>query len=89
MQLINNGDVIYNGRILSDIEIAPYKEMMPEILVTYTHSEIVECRMRAYKSESDPLFIEWQYDNTADKEKTWRDKVAEIKARYPLPNESA
>lgn len=43
------------------------------------------CReWRAYESESDPLFLEWQYDKTAVAEQTWRDKVTEIKLRYPV-----
>ncbi|ENJ1591168.1 hypothetical protein AB0539_004527 [Vibrio parahaemolyticus] len=45
-------------------------------------------RRAAYINESDPLFLEWQYDQTPEKEQAWRDKVAEIKARYPLPSES-
>ncbi|HDS1203077.1 TPA: hypothetical protein QD004_002370 [Shewanella algae] len=43
-----------------------------------------EKRKKAYREESDPLFLEWQYDDTQEAEKIWRDKVAEIKARYPL-----
>lgn len=45
-------------------------------------------RKEAYRLESDPLFMEWQYDNTPESEQAWRDKVAEIKTRYPLPSES-
>ncbi|WP_461606592.1 hypothetical protein [Aeromonas rivipollensis] len=41
-------------------------------------------RQRAYETESDPLFLEWQYDKTPEAEVRWRDKVAEIKARYPV-----
>ncbi|QHB83357.1 hypothetical protein GIS01_14930 [Aeromonas veronii] len=41
-------------------------------------------RQRAYEAESDPLFLEWQYDKTPAAETRWRDKVAEIKARYPV-----
>lgn len=41
-------------------------------------------RQRAYEVESDPLFLEWQYDKTPEAETRWRDKVAEIKARYPV-----
>lgn len=41
-------------------------------------------RQHAYEAESDPLFMEWQFDKTAATEKAWRDKVAEIKARYPM-----
>lgn len=53
----------------------------------YEKSNIVESRKKAYKQEADPLFLEWQYDQNPEKEKVWRDKVAEIKARYPLPSE--
>lgn len=41
-------------------------------------------RQRAYEAESDPLFLEWQYNKTPAAEARWRDKVAEIKARYPI-----
>ena len=41
-------------------------------------------REDAYRTESDPLFMEWQYDKTAASEQAWRYKVAEIKARYPV-----
>lgn len=41
-------------------------------------------RQRAYVAESDHLFLEWQYDKTPEAETRWRDKVAEIKARYPV-----
>lgn len=44
-------------------------------------------RRAAYTEESDPLYMEWQYDKSAESEQAWRDKVAEIKARYPLPGE--
>lgn len=44
----------------------------------------LEKRKRAYQLESDPLLAEWQYDQTQEAEQIWRDKVEEIKARYPL-----
>ncbi|WP_299141334.1 hypothetical protein [uncultured Vibrio sp.] len=43
-----------------------------------------QLRLIAYKEESDPLFIEWQYDNAEEKERLWREKVHEIKLRYPV-----
>lgn len=46
-----------------------------------------EARRAAYVAESDPLYMEWQYDQTPESEQAWRDKVAEIKARHPLPVE--
>ena len=51
----------------------------------YEESLWVNNRAKAYKEESDALFIEWQYDGTPEAEKEWRDKVAEIKARFPKP----
>lgn len=46
---------------------------------------VLLARRTLYVTEADPLFLEWQYDETPEKEKAWRDKVAEIKASYPLP----
>lgn len=40
-------------------------------------------RRSAYLSESDPLFFEWQRGEGT--EQAWLAKVAEIKARFPLP----
>lgn len=40
-------------------------------------------RLYAYQTESDPIFFEWQRgENT---EQAWKDKLAEIQARYPDP----
>ena len=46
---------------------------------------IYQKRRDAYLLETDPLYMEWQYDQSSEKEQAWRDKVAEIKIRYPLP----
>lgn len=45
---------------------------------------VITKRKEAYARESDALFLEWQYDKTHETEKCWRDKVLEIKERYPL-----
>jgi hypothetical protein len=45
---------------------------------------IIEQRKTAYKNESDPLYMEWQFDQTPESENAWRAKVREIKASYPL-----
>jgi len=58
---------------------------LSELELIYTKDEVINVRSKAYKTQSDPLYMEWQFDKTAEKEKIWRDKVAEIKARYPLP----
>ena len=50
----------------------------------FEHRQNVEKRQAAYKAESDPLFMEAQYDGTPESYQKWQDKVAEIKTRYPL-----
>lgn len=47
-------------------------------------SQNIEKRKAAYRAESDPLYMEWQYDQTPESEQHWRDKVVEIKLRYPV-----
>lgn len=75
----------YTGEELKDLGV-------PEAVINKAKSDqaladIQLNRKQAYAEESDPLFLEWQYDQTPEKEQAWRDKVAEIKARYPLPSE--
>ena len=48
-----------------------------------TQAEVDALRHAAYVAESDPLFFQWQRGETT--EQAWRDKVAEIQARYPDP----
>ncbi|MGL4711604.1 MAG: hypothetical protein ACRCWP_03305 [Shewanella sp.] len=45
---------------------------------------VIAKRKAAYALESDPLFLEWQYDKTPESEQRWREKVLEIKEKYPL-----
>lgn len=52
-----------------------------DFLISDTRSK----RLNAYSLESDPLYMEWKYDNTPESEQKWRGKVEEIKQRYPLP----
>ncbi|MBB1368654.1 hypothetical protein H5154_20140 [Pseudoalteromonas sp. SR44-5] len=48
--------------------------------------EVLSERLAAYKAESDPLYMEAQFDGTPESLQKWRDKVSEIKTRYPLPD---
>ncbi|QJI30739.1 hypothetical protein HKK55_19185 [Pseudomonas sp. ADAK18] len=81
------GQTIYNvtaqqlsdmGFLRSDIDAA---------LKTQEAADVDFNRRLAYRTDSDPLYMEWQYDQTEIKEKAWRAKVEEIKARYPLSGE--
>ena len=68
-------------------ELGMSEEVIASVLAQHNY-ELTEGqlarRQRAYEAESDPLFLEWQYDKTPEAEQTWRDKVAEIKLRYPV-----
>ncbi|MPY25188.1 hypothetical protein [Shewanella sp. YLB-07] len=47
-------------------------------------------RQAAYAKESDPLYIEWQYELATENpdadsyKQLWLDKMSNIKSRYPL-----
>lgn len=41
-------------------------------------------RKEAYIRESDPLYLEYQFDKTPESEKAWRDSVQRVKDRIPL-----
>ncbi|MYM61125.1 hypothetical protein GTG28_18000 [Vibrio sp. OCN044] len=75
----------YHGMDESDaISQGIHKEYLAE-KINHQYAEIIESRRNDYVVESDQIYMEWQFDKTAEKEQQWRDKVAEIKARYPLP----
>lgn len=78
-----DGPYTKDGAVVKNI--SEISQEIAEIALNKVHAE----RQKAYQEESDPLYLEWQYDQTAAKEQAWRDKVAEIKARYPLPDEMA
>lgn len=63
-------------------------EAKDEIIRNAKNEESLKNRELAYKKESDPLYMEWQFDQTEESELAWRDKVAEIKARYSLSDEN-
>ncbi|WP_277656862.1 hypothetical protein [Seleniivibrio woodruffii] len=80
-------------------EVAPYQKLVenePVIAdgVCYvsfrvehkSDEEIFRLRQRAYQSESDPLYMEWLYDQTDEKYAEWKSRVQQIKARYPKKN---
>lgn len=56
--------------------------------VVTTDEEQRASRRAAYREESDPLYMSWQYDQTPESEDAWREKVAEIKARFPLSTDN-
>ncbi|HIF9067530.1 TPA: hypothetical protein ACX6QT_000023 [Photobacterium damselae] len=77
----------YYGRLSGQNDSYPNLTEQDIRMINKLHDnqDVIENRRLAYRLESDPLFLEWQYDQTSEKEQAWRDKVAEIKTRYPLP----
>src|SRR5690554_1965286 len=59
-------------------------EQIESVLSQYQFeaAKVAKLRQEAYRNESDPLFMEWQYDQTPEAEQAWRNKVSEIKARF-------
>ena len=61
----------------------------PDKVLEIKRQEILNARSSAYKTESDPLKIEAEFDamknGTAPDYSKWIAKVSEIKARYPFP----
>lgn len=55
----------------------------PQVKARLDLAEVHRLREAAYLSEADPLFFEWQRGEGT--EAAWLAKVAEIKARFPLP----
>lgn len=75
----------YNPAFMAELGMS--EEVIASVLAQHNY-ELTEGqlarRQRSYVAESDHLFLEWQYDKTPAAEQTWRDKVAEIKLRYPV-----
>ena len=65
--------------------IAPPAEIDGGKPVEYTSEEAASLRMAAYQKESDPIYFKWQRGEATQQE--WLDKIAAIKARYPIAGE--
>jgi len=93
---------IFEGKTYTDtnrefmLNIGMNTEQIESVLAQqqFEAKQNVALRQQAYKRESDPLYIEWQFelesgnqDAESYKDK-WLAKVEEIKQRYPLPANS-
>lgn len=84
---------IFNGTYHTDCTldymqgIGMNKEQIESVLnqKEFEQGQWIEKRTAAYREEADPLYIEWQYDQEPAQEQIWRDKVLEIKQRFPKP----
>jgi hypothetical protein len=59
----------------------------PPLTIEQLLQNCINQRQSAYKNESDPLYLEAIFDNDDNKMQSWKDKVQEIKERYPKPEE--
>lgn len=93
-QLEINGHLFINVpadiKTLMELGVSNQKalELIAETEQKAKFERVLQQRIYAYKNESDPLYMEYQYDKTSESEKKWRDKVTEIKTCYPLPEVS-
>jgi hypothetical protein len=92
-----NGDYLWqseipDGSLVTQVETLPdnLAEFLatdltefPSALQAWQCDQIRELRRAAYNKESDGLKLAALFDGTDDT--AWRDKVKEIKARYPWP----
>ena len=84
---------LYDGKNYDNYDPAFMAELgMSEEVIAYvttqrdwdaTDGQLAK-RKRRYETESDSLYLEWQYDKTPESEQVWRNKVAEIKAQLPI-----
>ena len=69
-------------------EAGPYvspPEPTPEEIAEQQRAEAQANRQAAYMKEADPLFFKYQRGEATEQE--WLDKIEEIRARYPYPEE--
>lgn len=64
---------------------AALEKAWPNVQYQVEVNTVKEARRNAYQAESDPLFFQWQRGEST--EQAWKDKVAEIQARYPEPTQ--
>lgn len=87
IKVTHAGVEYYGANAAALIAMGVPLEVAEEAVAAQALADAQAARRHAYALESDPLYLEWQYDQTPEAEQAWRDKVAEIKARYPLPTE--
>ena len=46
--------------------------------------KVVAARKREYATTTDPLFMEWQYDQTPESKAAWIEGVAKLKRDFPF-----
>ena len=81
-QVLNNSTVqIEDTRIVETQLVRDLTEQEIEGLKQQHNDSQTQQRITAYRDESDPIFFKWQRGEAT--EQAWKDKVQEIKNRYP------
>jgi len=83
-----NGDDYDGLTWLSDTPKPSREELdaaWPQVQHDRAVAAVYRDRQAAYQTESDPLFLQSQRPGEGVTIDDWLEKVAEIKARYPLP----
>lgn len=80
---------------MPDINIVPLTEEEEAAHLQYVadleiveQQRVTELKRAAYQAEADPLFFQWQRGEIGFTEKVWKDKIAEIDARFAAPPEA-
>lgn len=85
LKISHNGIDYFSDNAAEFIKMGVPAAVVSAAMQAHELEQVNSARSQAYSLESDPLFIEWNYDQTPEAEQAWRAKVAEIKERYPLP----
>lgn len=64
---------------------AALAKQWPDVQYQAEVNAVKDARRNAYQTEADPIFFQWQRGEAT--EQAWKDKVAEIQARYPEPTQ--
>lgn len=81
-----NHAIVLEKGLSTEWEAASQSPILEPYIVPAPYVEnVTVLRQEAYTKESDPLYFKWQRGEATQQQ--WLDKVAEIKARYPIAGE--
>ena len=85
-QIVNAQTGEQSVRPFTPEEVAAVEAYKRDVFPLELQKEVEASRAAAYRLEADPLFFKSQRGESTTAE--WEAKVAEIKARYPYPDEA-
>ena len=59
----------------------------PQVQWQREHDAVRDIRQRLYKTETDPMFFEWQRGEGTSTVEDWKDAVQAIKDAHPFPSD--